>query len=95
MNFRTKFKEIKIIRNIKFNILIGEKKLIEDSSKGTNTKMEENRINEKQSRNQRKETLTTQEEHEFSVKNAIKDLIKKFEGLEVKLMDNLENSGTH
>ena len=60
--------------------------------------MKENRINEKQSRNQKKETLTTQEEHgenlscEFSIENAIKDLIKKFEELEVKLMDHLENS---
>ena len=59
--------------------------------------MKENKINEKQSRNQKKETLTTQEEHgenlsyEFSVENAIKDLIKKFEELEVKLMDHLEN----
>ena len=37
-------------------MLIKEKELIEDISKGTNMKMEENRINKEQSENQEKET---------------------------------------
>ena len=38
-------------------MLIEEKELIEDISKGTNMKMEENRINKEQSENQEKETF--------------------------------------